>query len=234
MQTASSRIWTRVLDSISYDVCLDVFRYFFLSSTSNQQEDFRLFLCSQRHQHHPEKKINKMIMNPDFCHTLHIYTNKWMSFHLGLFYAWILGNSVHCLFILVERCDLLNVLLNSNFGSSTRGERQFLKVFRNRTKLTTPQRSVHLEVQSQLLTIMVGPQLLTIMVGPQLQLSASMSDNPTVGLHGLMSTFNWLFFKIFKFSGTSLPGMTSFTLQPHFLSGVYYDNCDCHILCVRA
>ena len=32
----------------------------------------------------------------------------------------------------------------------------------------------------------------------------------------------------------SLPVMTSFTLQPHFLSGVYYDNCDCHILCTRA
>ena len=42
------------------------------------------------------------------------------------------------------------------------------------------------------------------------------------------------FFKIFKFSGPSLPIMTSFTLQPHFLSGIYYDNCDCHILCARA
>ena len=28
-----------------------------------------------------------------------------------------------------------------------------------------------------------------------------------------------------------LPGMTSFILQSHLLSGVYYDNCDCHILC---
>ena len=27
--------------------------------------------------------------------------------------------------------------------------------------------------------------------------------------------------------------LTSFTLQPHFLSGFYYDNCDCHTLCVR-
>ena len=31
-----------------------------------------------------------------------------------------------------------------------------------------------------------------------------------------------------------LPGMTSSTLHPHFLSGVYYDNGDCHILCKRA
>ena len=32
----------------------------------------------------------------------------------------------------------------------------------------------------------------------------------------------------------SLPGMTSFTLQTHFLSGVYYDDCDCNILCALA
>ena len=59
-------------------------------------------------------------------------------------------------------------LLTSDFGSSTRGERQFLKVFRNHTMLTTLQRLARLVVQSQFLTIMVGPQLLTIMVGPQL------------------------------------------------------------------
>ena len=35
-------------------------------------------------------------------------------------------------------------------------------------------------------------------------------------------------------SGLSLPGMTSFTLKPHFLSGVYYDNVDCHMFCARA
>ena len=29
-------------------------------------------------------------------------------------------------------------------------------------------------------------------------------------------------------------GVTLSTLQPYFLSGVYYDNCDCHILCARA
>ena len=32
----------------------------------------------------------------------------------------------------------------------------------------------------------------------------------------------------------SLLGMMSSTLQPHFLSGVYYDNGDCHILCMQA
>ena len=32
----------------------------------------------------------------------------------------------------------------------------------------------------------------------------------------------------------SIMGMTSSTLQPHFRSGVYYNNGDCHILCTRA
>ena len=50
----------------------------------------------------------------------------------------------------------------------------------------------------------------------------------TVCLHGPKSTFN------FKFSGPSLLDMTSFTLQPHFLSEVYYDNGNCHTLCARA
>ena len=34
---------------------------------------------------------------------------------------------------------------------------------------------------------------------------------------------NYCLFKILKFSGPSLLGMTSSTLQSHFLSGVYYD-----------
>ena len=122
-------------------------------------------------------------------------------------------------------------LLTSDFGSSTRGERQLLNVFRNHT---TPRCSIHLTVQSQFLNIIVGPQLLTITVGPQFQLSAIEADNLTVCSHSSKSTLNWLFFKIFKFPGPCLPGMTSFTLQLHFLSGVYYDNCDCHILCAQA
>ena len=125
----------------------------------------------------------------------------------------------------------------------TRRETQFLKVFRNHNMLTTPQRSAHLVVQSQflntmvgpqLLNTMVGPQLLNIMVGTQLQLSASRTENPTVYLYGPQSIPNWLFFKIFKFSGPSLPGMTSFTLQLISYLGFYYDNCDCYILCARA
>ena len=42
------------------------------------------------------------------------------------------------------------------------------------------------------------------------------------------------FFKIFQNLIPSPLGMTSSTLQPHFLSGVYYDNSDGHILCARA
>ena len=57
------------------------------------------------------------------------------------------------------------------------------------------------------------------------QIFDSMAESPTLNgrnltvcLQGPMSTFNWLFLKILKFSGPSLPGMTSSTLQPLFLS----------------
>ena len=75
---------------------------------------------------------------------------------------------------------------------------------------------------------LVRPQLLTIMVGPQLQLFASMADNPTVCQ-----------LPTDPFSKSSNSQDHRFrawrnSLQPHFLSGVYYDNCDCHILCARA
>ena len=43
--------------------------------------------------------------------------------------------------------------------------------------------------------------------------------NSTFCLHGPISTFNSLFFKILKVSGPSLLSMTSSTLQPLFLSG---------------
>ena len=58
-------------------------------------------------------------------------------------------------------------LLTSDFGSSARGERQFLSLSYH-TMLTTPQRSAHLVVQSRFLNTIVGPQLLNTMVGPQL------------------------------------------------------------------
>ena len=59
--------------------------------------------------------------------------------------------------------------------------------------------------------------------------------NSTVWFHDPISTLNWLFFKIIKFSGPSLLGMTSSTLQPHFLSGRFImTNGDCYIICVWA
>ena len=116
------------------------------------------------------------------------------------------------------------------------GRETILKSLSYHTMLTRLQRSAHLVVQSQFLNTMVGTQLdptmvLNIIVGPQLQLTASMADNPTVFLHGSKSNPNWLFFKSFKFSEPSLPGIHT---PAHFLSRVYYDNCDCHILCARA
>ena len=50
------------------------------------------------------------------------------------------------------------------------------------------------------------------------QLFDSMAESPTTRLHGPISTVNWLFFKILKFSGLSLPGMRWSTLLSHFLS----------------
>ena len=139
----------------------------------------------------------------------------------------------------------------------TRREIQFLKVFHNHTMLTTsfngqnptlcpngrnstiifhgPTSKSQLPGRTPLLHTMVGlnfstpswsdpnfnclPQRQTT----QLSVYIAQSQLPTD-----------LFLKIFKFSGPSLPSMTSFILQPHFLSGVYYDNCDCHILCMQA
>ena len=48
------------------------------------------------------------------------------------------------------------------------------------------------------------------------------------------SDFNWCDFLKSSNLRPSLLGMTSSTLQPHFLSGIYHDNSDCHILCVQA
>ena len=65
-------------------------------------------------------------------------------------------------------CSGMNRLLISEFGSSTQGERQFLKVFPNHTMPITPQRSTHLEVQSEFLNTMIEPQFLNTMVLTQL------------------------------------------------------------------
>ena len=114
-------------------------------------------------------------------------------------------------------CSGTNVLLlTSEFSLSTRGEIQFLKVFRNHTMQTTSFNGRNPTLcpngrnstivfhgptsKSQLLNTMGGTQLLNIIVGPQLQLSGIETDNPTVCLHSPQSTPNWRVFKIFKFS----------------------------------
>ena len=103
----------------------------------------------------------------------------------------------------------------------TRRETKFLKVFANHTMLTIlsdhPQRAAYL-----------------VMFKISIHLPRSRSEklncrrngrNSTLCLNGRNSTLspwsnlNWLFFKILKFSGPSLPGMTSSILQPYFLSG---------------
>ena len=113
-----------------------------------------------------------------------------------------------------------------DFGSSTRGERH------NSYIANYPQCTAHL----MMFKISVGrdPKIPTISSTAQIQLStewqrtqssASMVQsqlptlcldgrNSTVCLHGPISTLNWLFFKILKFSRPSLLGMTSSTLQP--------------------
>ena len=51
------------------------------------------------------------------------------------------------------------------------------------------------------------------------QLHASMAEIQLSAYMVQSQLLNWLFFKILKFSGSSLLGMTSTTLQSHFLSG---------------
>ena len=121
-------------------------------------------------------------------------------------------------------CSGTNGLLISDFGSSTRGEKQFLEVFRNHTMLTTPPTLGTSHGPISISQHHGRTQVLTIMVGP---------PTSTVCLNGRQPNCLPTCPKV-NSSGSSLPGITSFTLQPHFLSGVYYDNYDCHILCARA
>ena len=123
-------------------------------------------------------------------------------------------------------CSGTNGLLTSDFSSSTRGERH------NSYCANPAQRAVHLVM----FKISVGrdPKIPTTCANGQNSTLCLNGRNSNLCLHGLMSTFNWLFFKNLKFSGPCLPSMMSSTLQPHFLSGVYSDNGDCHILCTRA
>ena len=99
-------------------------------------------------------------------------------------------------------------LLTSDFGSSTRGERQFLKVFRNHTMLTTSfnGRNTTLYPNGRSSTIVFhSPTSKSQLPGriptsqhhwrTQLLLSAIEADNPTVCLHRPKSTFNWRIFQ---------------------------------------
>ena len=118
----------------------------------------------------------------------------------------------------------------------TRRERQFLKVFRNLTMLTPTRNVRHISwcLRSQFISAGRDPKKSTLRLNGRSLTSRLHGRNSILWLHSPMSTSHWLFFKILKFSGPSFPYMTSSTLQPHSLSGVNYDNGDCHILCARA
>ena len=76
----------------------------------------------------------------------------------------------------------------------------------------------------------VGSHCIELQLELQLQLIPTNSNC----LNGRIP--NYCLFKILKFSGPSILGMTSSTLQLHFLSGGLFimTNVDCHILCARA
>ena len=94
---------------------------------------------------------------------------------------------------------------------ATRGERP------NSYNVNNPQRAAHLVM----FKISVGrdPKNSTTSFNGRNSTLCPMAENLTLCLHGPISTLNWLFFKILKFSGPSNLGMTSSTLQLHFLSG---------------
>ena len=91
----------------------------------------------------------------------------------------------------------------------TRRETQFLKAYVNHTMLTPLQRAAHL-----------------VMFKISINLCRSRSEKlncrkPNYSFNGRM--LNYCLFKILKFSGPSLLGMTSSTVQPISCLGVYYD-----------
>ena len=96
-------------------------------------------------------------------------------------------------------------------------ETQFLKFFVNHTMLTIPNvRRILWCLRSLSVEIWKTP---TTSSTAEIQLYASMAETQLSATMVQSQLLNWLFFKIFKFSGPSLPGMTSSTLQLHFLSG---------------
>ena len=93
---------------------------------------------------------------------------------------------------------------------NTRRETQFLKVYANHTMLTPSQCTAHLAMflRTQFISAGQDPKKCTACLNgrkPNSRLQRSKS--------------NWRLFKILRFSGLSLLGMKSSTLQPHFLSG---------------
>ena len=87
------------------------------------------------------------------------------------------------------------LLLTSDFSSSTRGERQFLKVFHNHTMLPTPQRSVHLVIQSQFLNITVRPNFSTSWSDPNFNCLPLRQTTQLSAYMAPKSTPNWRFSK---------------------------------------
>ena len=65
-------------------------------------------------------------------------------------------------------------------------------------------------------------------------LSACIAENSFLCRHGPMSPPNYCAFKILKFSAHLFWAWRHAHSSPITSLGVYYDNGDCHILCVRA
>ena len=99
-----------------------------------------------------------------------------------------------------------------------RREIQFLKVFDNHTMLTPPQCAVHLVMFkiSIHLCWLRSENWTACLNGRKLNYIFQQSNTQ---LHLQQSKSNWHLFQILKFSGPSLLGMTSSTLQHYFLSG---------------
>ena len=100
-----------------------------------------------------------------------------------------------------------------------RRETQFLKAYVNHTMLTPPQHAAHLVM------FKISIHLCWLRLENWTSCFNSWRLN-SVFFNGRIPNYifqrsksNWHLFKILKFSEPSLPGMTSSTLQPHFLSG---------------
>ena len=151
-----------------------------------------------------------------------------------------------------RRIQVRTVLLTSGFGSSTRGERHN-SYYADHT-IWPHQRAAHLvmfkifvsrdpknPITSSTLNCMTETQLPACMVQSQLLNSVAEnsilclhSRNSRICLHGPISTPNWLFFKILKFSAHLFRAWSHLHSRPISCLGVYYDNGDCHILYARA